>query len=205
VDILDIIKQEHREVAEMLDQAVACEPGDRRMIELAATIAQALDMHVKIEERLFYSTLTERADDDEERVDMYEAYTEHDVAEHLLGMIASNRKPDEKFKAELQVLSESVKHHVKEEESTAFKLAHKVLDDQERDALGDKWMKAKQRAMSAGTGSRKKAGAKKSSSRKTSTSRKKAATPRAGTAAASNGRKKTAKKTQGRKKTSSRR
>lgn len=145
MDILDVIKKEHREVSAMLNEVQKCEPGDKRLMELARSISQALSTHVKIEERLFYARLRDRAEDEEQKVDMYEAYTEHDVANHLLDLIKSGRKPDEKFKAELQVLGESVKHHVKEEESTVFKIAREKIDGEEREQLGDQWMKARQR------------------------------------------------------------
>ena len=151
MDILDVIKKEHREVAAMLDETEKCEPGDKRLIELARQIEQALSTHVKIEERLFYARLRDRAEQDEQRVDVYEAYTEHDVANHLIELLKSGRKPDEKFKAELQVLGESVKHHVKEEESTVFSIAREFIDQDERNELGEKWMKARQRLESQTT------------------------------------------------------
>lgn len=81
---------------------------------------------------LFYSRLRQCAEDEDQLVDVYEAYTEHDVADHLIQFLKSSRKPDEKFKAEMQVLGESVKHHVKEEESTVFSIARKLIDQNER-------------------------------------------------------------------------
>ena len=78
-------------------------------------------------------------------MDVFEAYTEHDVADHLIQLLKSSRKPDEKFKAEMQVLGESVKHHVKEEESTVFSIARELMDQSERDELGEKWIKARRR------------------------------------------------------------
>lgn len=145
MDILDVIKNEHRQAALMLDQAQTCEPGDQKLVELARRIEYVLSTHVQIEERLFYSRLRKDAQEQEQLVDVYEAYTEHDVASHLIELLKSGRKPDEKFKAELQVLGESIKHHVKEEESTVFAIARKLINQDERNALGEKWTKARQR------------------------------------------------------------
>ncbi len=145
MDILDVIRKEHREAASMLDQAQKCEPGDQKLVELAKRIEYALSTHVQIEERLFYSRLRKDAEDEEQLVDVYEAYTEHDVADHLIALLKAGRKPDEKFKAELQVLSESVKHHVKEEEATVFAIARRLVGESERNDLGEKWAKARQR------------------------------------------------------------
>jgi hemerythrin-like domain-containing protein len=148
MSILDIIKQEHREVAALLDKVVALEPDDEKMKDLASEIEFKLSTHLAIEERLFYARLrTESQDDDV--VDVYEAYTEHEVAKHLIELLRNGRPAPEKFKAELQVLSESVKHHVSEEESTIFSLARKQLDRNELDELGKKWIAAKKRATAA--------------------------------------------------------
>lgn len=151
MDVLQIIKTEHREVAELIDQANECEPGDERLRELAKEIEQKLSLHLQIEERLFYSELRDRAEEDEERVDVFEGFTEHAVAKALMQMLQSGRKPDDKFKAELQVLGESVKHHVQEEESTIFSLAKEYLDDEEREEIGESWERSKARAQSRTT------------------------------------------------------
>ncbi len=145
MNILDVIKGEHREVAAMLDRADKCDPGDKQLIDLARKIETALSTHVKIEERLFYSRLRQGAEEEDQLVDVYEAYTEHDVADHIVQLLKSGRKPDEKFKAELQVLGESIRHHVNEEESTIFAMARKLLSQAEQSELGIKWTKARQR------------------------------------------------------------
>jgi len=154
VNVLDIIKQEHREVSDLFDEAEKCEPGDERIHELAREIEQKLSTHLSIEERLFYSQLRDRAEETEERVDVFEAYTEHAAARSLMDMLNSGRKPDEKFKAELQVLGENVTHHVKEEESKVFDIAREYLDQDELEQIGEAWEKAKARAQKAGTGAR---------------------------------------------------
>src|SRR5581483_10789391 len=151
MDILSIIKSEHREVSALFDKAQKCEPGDDQLRELASKIEQKLTLHLSIEERLFYSTLRDRAQDDEEKVDVFEAYTEHEVAKHLMTMLKSGRRNNDRFKAELQVLGESVKHHVQEEESTVFGVAREVLDREELDELGKKWEAAKNRALAKHT------------------------------------------------------
>ncbi len=138
----------------MLDEVEECDPGEKKLLSLAKSIEYSLSTHVKIEERLFYSRLKGDAEGEDQLVDMYEAYTEHDVADHVLQLLKKGRKPDEKFKAELQVLGESVKHHVKEEESTVFKIARQLLTQDERNKLGDDWVKARQRLDSVGRPSR---------------------------------------------------
>ena len=170
MDVLSLLKQDHRTVEGLLNRALKCEPGDDALEELAGQIEDALTVHATIEEKYFYPLLRERSEQPEDAVDVYEAFTEHDLVKRLIALLQSGRQPDEQFKAEVQVLAENVKHHVKEEESTIFGLAKDVLDDDELDALGEKMEKAKARLMTAqnngaasnGAGR----GAKKSSARK---------------------------------------
>jgi hemerythrin-like domain-containing protein len=148
MNVLDIIKREHREVSGLFDAAKKCDPGDKRIHDLAGEIEQKLSMHLSIEERLFYAKLRDRAEEQDERVEMFEAYTEHAAARALMEMLNSGRKPDEKFKAELQVLGENVAHHVKEEESTVFGIAREYLEPEELEEIGEAWEKAKARKKS---------------------------------------------------------
>lgn len=183
MDILSVLKEEHRTVASMLDEVQDCEPGDERIDELARTIERELTAHATLEERLFYPELRDRAEDAEERVDVFEAYTEHEVVKHLLALLGSSRKRDELFKAELQVLGESVKHHIREEESTIFAMARELLDGDELDEIGERWEAAKarlgSRASSNGRSSpRKKSGAAARGRTKAAASRKKTARKR---------------------------
>jgi len=190
VNVLDIIKKEHREAAALLDQVEKLEPGNAKMMELARKIEAALTTHVQIEEKLFYARIRASAEEDDQRVDIFEAYTEHEVASHLIELLKSGRRRDDAlFKAELQVLGESIKHHVQEEESTVFALAHDLLGREELEAIGQKWEKARQKMPPTPAGERK-ATAKKSSSRKTPAR----ATPSRATSARKSTAKKTAKK-----------
>lgn len=129
----------------MIDEVENCEPEDEHLRELAKAMAAALTVHAKIEKDLFYPELRDRTEDEEQLTDVFEAYTEHDVIKHLLALIKSGKGPDEKFKAELQVLGESVKHHVKEEESTIFKLARKFMSRDELQACGSAMSQEKSR------------------------------------------------------------
>jgi hemerythrin superfamily protein len=179
MDVLTLLKNDHKAVGAMLDQALKLEPEDDGLHDLATQIEEALTVHATIEEKYFYPVLRKRAEDSEETVDVFEAYTEHDLIKRLISLLQSGRKPDEQFKAEVQVLSENVKHHVKEEESTVFSLARKLMDGDELEELGEKMDRAKQRLMRAQEAPRprKTGGRKKATSRKT-TAKKKTATKR---------------------------
>lgn len=166
----------------MLDEVQACDPEDPRIDELARSIERELTAHATLEERLFYPELRDRADEVEERVDVFEAYTEHEVVKHLLALLKSGRKRDELFKAELLVLGDSVKHHVREEESNIFGMARSLLDREELEEIGDKWAAAKQRLISRASSNGRRDGTRKRT------------TPARGRAAAGTKRKKAARR-----------
>ncbi len=169
MDVLTLLKNDHKTVGALLDRAKRCEPGDGRLIDLAEEIEKALTVHATIEEKFFYPTLRDRSEESDDAVDVFEAYTEHELIKKLIALLKSGRQTDEQFKAEVQVLAENVQHHVKEEESTVFALARQMLDAEELDELGEEMEAAKNRLMrSSNRSTRKRPAAKKSSKRKIS-------------------------------------
>ena len=136
MNVLTLLKRDHEAVGAMLDEVAKCPPDDGRMESLAREIENALTVHAKIEEQIFYPALRDKANDGEEKVEVFEAYTEHDVIKHLIALLKKEGRRDEAFQAELQVLTESVKHHVKEEESKIFALAKECFDQEKLDEMG---------------------------------------------------------------------
>lgn len=49
-----------------------------------------------------------RSEAAEDKTDVFEGYTEHDVLKHLIALLKSGKRRDEAFKAELQVLREKI-------------------------------------------------------------------------------------------------
>ena len=105
--------------------------------KLCEKITQALELHTKIEEGIFYPAFKSRAEDSEEREGILEAYEEHAVAKMLVGELQSMDPSDETFAPKLTVLMESVRHHIKEEEGKIFKMARELFDKDELNALGE--------------------------------------------------------------------
>ncbi|MGA8575406.1 MAG: hemerythrin domain-containing protein [Candidatus Cybelea sp.] len=171
MDVLTLLKNDHKTVGGLLNQAKKCEPGDGRLAALAEQIESALTVHAAIEEKYFYPRLHERSDEADDVVDVFEAYTEHELIKKLISLLKSGRQPDEQFKAELQVLAENVEHHVKEEESTIFALARETLDAEELEELGAEMEAAKNKMMSRSSRAPKRNAPAKKSSKKKAVSR----------------------------------
>ena len=84
---------------------------------LVKQVCQALKVHTKIEEEIFYPAVR-RAIKDEDL--MNEAEVEHDSAKSLIKQLERMKPSDPKFAATFTVLGEYVNHHVKEEEEEMF-------------------------------------------------------------------------------------
>lgn len=78
---------------------------------------QGAPIHAQVEEELFYPAVKQALSDTEL---VPEARVEHESLKQLISKIQSLPPDDEAFKASVTVLSEYVKHHVKEEQNEMF-------------------------------------------------------------------------------------
>jgi len=70
-------------------------------------------VHTEIEEEIFYPAFLEATEDKDTH---HEAEVEHGGAKKLIAEIESSGPKDDYYDAKVKVLSEMIKHHVKEEE-----------------------------------------------------------------------------------------
>lgn len=107
----DLIKQDHREVERMFDAFEKTSNRNQKQ-RLVSQIYFALTTHTLIEEELFYPACRDKVDDDQ----LDEAHVEHDGAKQLIMELRDGSPSDPYYDAKVKVLSEYVKHHVREEE-----------------------------------------------------------------------------------------
>lgn len=111
VDAIALLKADHRAVEELFAKFEKSRSPDQK-VKLAKQICLELSIHTTIEEEIFYPTTQDNVEEDI----INEAYVEHDGAKMLIAEIMEG-SPDERFyDAKVTVLSEEIKHHVKEEE-----------------------------------------------------------------------------------------
>lgn len=115
-DAIALLKADHKEVAEMLEEF---ENARSTKGKLAQQICQALTVHAQIEEEIFYPAAREALGDEGKDL-LDEAKVEHSSLKELIGQIEGSGPDDELFGAHVKVLGEYVKHHVKEEEGEMF-------------------------------------------------------------------------------------
>ena len=110
-DAIALLKADHRKVEELFGKYEKSE-DDAAKEKLAEEICLELSVHATIEEELFYPAIKEAVEED-----LYlEAYVEHDGAKVLIAELTEGDVADEFYDAKVKVLSEMIKHHVKEEE-----------------------------------------------------------------------------------------
>ena len=131
-DGIALLKEDHRAVEKLFKDFEQAK-GEGRKERLARQICLQLSVHTKIEEEIFYPACDGKIDEDL----LKEAYVEHDAAKLLIAEIeAGNGKSDDFFDAKVQVLSEEIEHHVKEEEEELFPKVRKTEIDLK--ALGER-------------------------------------------------------------------
>ena len=88
-----------------------------RKAELVNQICRELTLHTLVEEKIVYP-LARKSIDDTDVMD--EADVEHAGAKNLIKDLEKMDPDDSHYDAKVTVLSEYIKHHVKEEEATMF-------------------------------------------------------------------------------------
>ncbi|QGN53436.1 hemerythrin domain-containing protein [Novosphingobium sp. Gsoil 351] len=109
-DAIALLKADHRKVEDLFEAFESAGAGKKQAI--AEQICTELKIHATIEEEIFYPALQGKIDDDT----LDEAYVEHDGAKVLINDIMAGSPDDQYYEAKVKVLSEEIKHHVKEEE-----------------------------------------------------------------------------------------
>jgi hemerythrin superfamily protein len=112
IDAVSLLKADHKQVKTWFAEFEATSSSKRKE-RLAASICAALTVHTELEEQIFYPAFLAATRDKDTH---HEAIIEHDGAKKLIAEIQSSSPSDDYFDSKVHVLSEMIKHHVKEEE-----------------------------------------------------------------------------------------
>jgi hypothetical protein len=133
MDAVALLKADHRKVEALFAKFEKAKDTKTKKA-LATEICTELTVHATIEEEIFYPACRDAVEEDLRT----EAYVEHDGAKVLIAELANSDPDNEFYDAKMTVLSEQIKHHVKEEEKPGegfFAQARK--GDVDMDALGE--------------------------------------------------------------------
>lgn len=141
---ISLLKSDHRMVEDIFKQIEATrDPAE--LTELVVALQNALSVHARIEEEVFYPALRAAAAEAGDLLD--EAMVEHGSARHFLIDFSTSTTDDRFYRARLKVLKEHVNHHVREEEEKLMPLAESV--DLDLEELGATLAERRDTLMSA--------------------------------------------------------
>jgi hypothetical protein len=108
-DAIALLKADHRKVEELFEKY---ESSRSKKADIAQQICLELTIHTMVEEEIFYPACRGEVEGD----NLDEAQVEHDGAKVLIAELEEGSPDDDYYDAKVKVLSEEIKHHVKEEE-----------------------------------------------------------------------------------------
>ena len=140
MNALELLKEDHRTVKELFEQAEGSEDEKGKRI-IFEEIQSELDTHARIEETIFYPAMEKH---DELKAMVLESIEEHKQIKTLLKEIDNLKSGSDKFEPKLKVLMENVEHHAEEEEEgKMFPKVRKIVSEDDLEALGQELESAK--------------------------------------------------------------
>jgi hypothetical protein len=124
-DAIALLKADHQKVSALFEQyGKSRSPAKKQAI--VASICHELSIHAMVEEEIFYPAVRQAMKDKEL---VPEALVEHATLKEFIAKVDGKAADGEMFDAQIQVLGEYVKHHVKEEQNEMFPKARKTKLD----------------------------------------------------------------------------
>jgi len=140
---ISLLKKDHDTVKELFEKFEKTESRAAKKKIVDQAISE-LKVHAVIEEELFYPAVRKPVGNDI----MNEADEEHHVAKVLIAELEEMDGHEDHYDAKFTVLSENVRHHIKEEENEVFPKARGAAID--FDALNQAMLKRKAKLLASG-------------------------------------------------------
>jgi hemerythrin superfamily protein len=134
MDPVKLIKKDHRTVKGLFRKFERAGRQAEKQ-KLAEEIIEELSVHAAIEEQLVYPLLRKSGARMEDPV--LNALEEHHAVKLVLAELDKMKVDEERFAAKMHVVREAVEMHIEEEESSLLPRLERLLDDDQRAALAD--------------------------------------------------------------------
>ncbi len=135
MDMISILKADHREVEALFDRVEAASDRAVKLKQkLFDKIKTALTVHAAAEEKILYPCMRELR---LLHLSSFVAGEEHRLVKQLLAEISELGVGDELWDAKVKVLMEMVRHHVQQEETEYFTVLRSELQRSELRQLGE--------------------------------------------------------------------
>jgi hemerythrin superfamily protein len=133
MNAIELLTSQHRDV-EKLFAAIAAAKDVEQKQQLFAELADALVIHARIEEQVFYPESNEARTEELLR----EAVEEHLSVKRLIADLLDTDPDDPAFAARCRVLEDQVEQHIMKEESQLFPVTRKRFEAEMLEELGEK-------------------------------------------------------------------
>ncbi len=144
-DAIALLRADHREVEQLFTEFERLGPtayaSKRKLVD---QMVIHLSQHAAIEEAILYPAV--RGEVPSSTDEILEALEEHHVVKWELQELIGSDPSDERFDAKVSVMSENVRHHVREEEGELFPLLRTHLGRKRLLELGNALNLAKRKA-----------------------------------------------------------
>ena len=141
MSIVDLIKDDHKEVQHIIDRL--CGTSDNAVKTrraLFADLRRLVLTHAKAEEKALYQSV----ENEEDLHDIIlESFEEHSLVEKLIRGLEKVDPHDEAWAAKFSVLKENIEHHVEEEEGQLLPKIKKLLSKEELEELAEEFLQFK--------------------------------------------------------------
>jgi hemerythrin superfamily protein len=115
-EAITLLKADHKLVSMLFEQYETAKSSTKKKA-IVSQICTELTVHAQLEEEIFYPQVRAALKDKEL---VPEAIVEHATLKELITQLEDGEPGDELYNAKVKVLSEYVKHHVKEEQNEIF-------------------------------------------------------------------------------------
>lgn len=142
--IFDLLEQDHQKVKQTLQKIMDTTDGaEKTRTKLLNQIKHELEVHTQFEEDTFYPK-ARKATAMDENID--DALEEHDEAKDMLEKLCELEPTSAEWMETVQELSEALNHHIEDEEKDLFPECRKAIADDDAEAMGQEYEKAKEQA-----------------------------------------------------------
>jgi hypothetical protein len=135
--IFDTLKEDHKIQRELVEKLLQTEGKSEERELIYRKLKHELAIHADAEERFFYKPLITG--------DLTQDRARHGIAEHhemdeLIEKLDDTAMTSPQWLSIAKELAHEVKHHLKEEEQEIFQLAGKVLNENQKENLGNSYL-----------------------------------------------------------------
>jgi hemerythrin superfamily protein len=137
MDAITSLRDDHKRVEKLFKQFEKLADGgaDKAKLDVVNEIIRELSVHAAVEEQVFYPAIRKEVPDVADVV--LEGLEEHHVVKWTLSELDGMQPTEERFKAKVTVLIESVRHHVEEEEGEMFPKVREALGRKALQEMGE--------------------------------------------------------------------